>query len=106
MVDGHPFLYQAMDGVIYHVADDVTAMSSWSSTEPIVAFVDGDGGDYGPKWSLRQSHVQIILASSPKGTTHSWLRQASPNTRVTLLAADLWSPHELYMTGYVLLLHL
>ena len=102
MIDGHPFLYQAIDGVVYHVADDVTAVASWSSIEPIIAFVDGDNGEYAPNWFLRDPCVQIIMASSPKGTQHRWLKQAGHLEHVAKLAADLWSPREFYLTGFVL----
>jgi hypothetical protein len=71
MIEGCPFLYRARDGAIYHVNENgVKEISgwSWSSTEKIVAYVDGDEGHYESTFTLRNPEVQIILASSPRGT--------------------------------------
>ena len=43
MIEGRPFLFQVIDGTIYHIAEKgVEAVQSWSSKERIEAFVDGD----------------------------------------------------------------
>jgi hypothetical protein len=67
MIEGRPFLYQDNEGAIYHVAEEgVGVVESWSSKEPIVAFVDSDGG-IAPKIRSPVPSVQLIVAS-PKGT--------------------------------------
>jgi hypothetical protein len=49
MIEGCPFLYQAIAGTVYHVAEKgVEAVQSWPSKETIVALVDGGEGDYKP----------------------------------------------------------
>ena len=103
MISGRAFLYQTIDGVVYHVSRTVTKIESWSSDEqPIVAFVDADSGSGMPKSFLRHPNVQIIAASSPGGTEQSWLKQGDNQTFVTTLGADLWSPGELFLTGFVM----
>ena len=68
-----PFLYQAMDGTVYHINQKgVQVIRSWSSEEEIVAFVDGNK-DYEPDFILFHSKVQIVLASSPKGANQRWM---------------------------------
>jgi len=104
MIEGRPFLYQAKGGTIYHVAEKgVEDVGSWSPKQPIVAFVDGDGG-IAPKDNISYSSVQLIMASSPKGTYPKWANQLGPGSCVTQLAMKLWSPKELLLTGLVLTL--
>ena len=100
MIEGRPFLYQASDGTVYHVNENgVEAIQVWLSDEVIVAFVDGDEKNYDPKHMLRRDTVQIILASSLSGTDRGWMKQVGG---VTTFATELWSLHELFLTGFVL----
>jgi hypothetical protein len=101
MIEGHPFLYQGQDGTVYHVNEKgVQVIKSWPSNENIVAFVDADNNNYGPDKILIKDGVQIILASSPRGTSARWIERANYN--VKLLATKLWSRDELFITGFVL----
>jgi len=85
---------------VYSVNENgVGAIRSLPSNEPIVAFVDGDENNYGPKHMLRRRTVQIILASPPTGANRGWVKQAS---NVKVLATKLWSPRELFLAGFVL----
>jgi len=102
MISGRTFLYQTVDGVVYHVSRTVTEIKSWSSDEPIVAFVDADCGSGAPKTFLRRHSVQIIAASSPGGTEQSWLKQGDSLAFVATLRANLWSPGELFLTGFIM----
>ena len=66
MIEGCSFLFQANKDAIYHVSEDgVEVIGSWGSDTKIVAFVDGDEGDYTPIRPLRQNAVQLVVASSP-----------------------------------------
>ena len=99
MIEGRSFLYQGLDRIVYHINENgVQAIQSWSSDE-IVAFVDGDMESYGPSVMLLDDRVQIILASTPKGANGKWIKQAGC---VTVIATELWSPHELFLAGFVL----
>ena len=101
MIEGRSFLYQAQNQIVYHVNDEgVTAIESWSSSENIVAFVDGDKAGYEPDHILCKSGVQIILASPPKGATARWISQGQGH--INIIATDLWSFRELFITGFVL----
>jgi len=63
MIEGRPFLYQAIGGTVYHVAENgVEAVQSWSSQEIIVAFVDGDEGDYKPDEILLRRSVDLNVS--------------------------------------------
>src|SRR5882672_3527325 len=42
MINGHPFLYQDLDGTVYHVSNPTTIVNSWGSNKPIVAFIGAD----------------------------------------------------------------
>src|SRR6266567_8066446 len=104
MIEGRPFLYQAIGGSVYHVSEKgVEAVQSWSPKETIVAFVDGDKRDYEPnEILLRRRSVQLIVASSLNGTNQKWIKQAGHGSSVTKLAVNLWSYEELLLTGLVL----
>jgi hypothetical protein len=104
MISGRAFLYQTVNGVVYHVSRTVKEIKSWPSDEPLVAFVDADSGTSMPASFLRRHSVQIIAASSPGGTEQSWLKQGDSLGFVATLGADLWSPDELFLTGSVILL--
>ena len=100
MIEGRPFLYQALDRTVYHFDEKgVHAIPSWSSNEEIVAFVDGDENNQPPNHMLRQGKVQLVLASSPKGARAKWTRQAN---FIRVIVTELWSPQELFLTGFVL----
>ena len=103
LIAGRPFLYQTKEGSVYHVTQNaVVAIESWSSQTHIVAFVDGDEGDYKPPKFLFGPFVQIIVASPPKGADRPWVKQASPSTTIiTKFATSLWSPCEVFLTGSV-----
>jgi hypothetical protein len=63
MVEGHPFLFQDIEGIVYHAAEKgVEVVQSWSSNESIVAFVDLDK-NVQPNDILLQDSVQLIVAS-------------------------------------------
>ena len=101
MIEGDPFLYQSSDGTVYYVNENcVEVIQTWSSTENIVAFVDGDKFDHQPDYMLRHSSVQIVLTSPPEGADphERWIRDIGC---VTILATKLWSRHELLLTGFV-----
>ena len=99
MIEGCPFLFQDTDGIVYHVNENgVDLIWSWSSNEYIVAFIDGDYKNYESKRMICHDPVQIIMTSSPNGTTGDWVNQAGG---VTTLATDLWSFRELFLTGFV-----
>jgi hypothetical protein len=103
MIEGRPFLYQAIGGTVYHVAEKgVEAVQSWSSKEPIVAFVVGDEGDYQPNNILLCPSVQLIVASPPEGAYQKWIKQTGHGSAVTKCAVKLWSHKELLLTGLVL----
>ena len=75
MIEGHPFLYRAIGGTVYHVSKKgVEAIQSWSSEEAIVAFIDGDKGDYEAKDFLIRREVQFIVVASPKGAFKKWTK--------------------------------
>jgi hypothetical protein len=100
MIQGCPFLYQASNGAVYSVNEDgIQAIRYWESDEGIVAFVDGNKGNYEPAYMLRISTVQIILASSPRGANQHWIKRAGT---IKKLATELWSPCELFIAGFVL----
>jgi len=105
MLAGLPFLYQSMNGVVYHVSQALTPITSWSSEKPIVAFVDADQYSLDPKSFICLPNVKIILASSPHGAERSWTRQIGSTSFVTKLVTALWSPSELFLTGFVIPLH-
>ena len=61
-------MYQDRGGNIYHVNHKgVEVITSWSSPEGIMAFVDSDNKNHDPAFMLSHPMVQIVLASSPKG---------------------------------------
>jgi hypothetical protein len=96
-----------MKGAVYHVTQNgVEAIQSFRSPEThYVAFVDGDDEDDSvPKYFLFSSSVQIIVASFPKGAKR-WLKNARKFNygEITKFATSLWSPHELFLTGLVLM---
>jgi len=100
MIEGREFLYQANNGTVYHVNENgVRAIRSWSSREEIVAFVDGDRENYVPDDMFDTGTVQIIVAAPPRGASRGWIDQAND---VTIFATKLWSPRELFLTGFVL----
>ena len=100
MIEGRPFLYQALDGTVYHFNENgVQAIRSWSSSEEIVAFVDGDENNETPNLMLRGGRVQIILASCLEGARAKWTKQAG---FIKVIVTELWSPHELFLAGFVL----
>jgi hypothetical protein len=100
MLEGVPFLYQTIQGDIFHVADSITLIKSWSSEEPIVAFIDADTASHVPKDILIDPLIQIVLTSSPKGSNQQWIKQYG--RLVIMYATDLWSPRELFLTGLVI----
>src|SRR5579863_4451187 len=102
MIEGRPFLYQSLDGIVYHVNERGVQpiQSPWSPENVIVAFVDADKKDHEPNSILFDDDVQIIMVSSPNGANTSWIDQA--NGQVEILIAKLWSPRELFLTGFVL----
>jgi len=104
MIEGRPFLYQARDGAVYHVDKSVEVVQSWKSRDAIVAFIDGDKGDYEPKGFLWRPSVQLIIASSPKGANRKWTKKMAGKWFILKLVTKLWSLNELLLTGLVLAL--
>ena len=106
LIAGRPFPYQTTDGTVYHVTHNgVEAIRlSWLPEAPIMAFVDGDKGYTEPRDIIRHSSVQIVMATSPKGSYQPWLKQLllGSITCFTELAISLWSPCELFLTGLIL----
>jgi hypothetical protein len=105
MIEGRPFLFQAVRGTVYHVSKKgVEVVQSWSSKETIVAFVDGDMGDYEPDNILIHRSVQLIVAASPQGAYKKWTKQTGHASVVTRLVIKPWSREELLLAGFVLAL--
>ena len=105
MLEGRPFLYQAMGGTVYHVAENgVEVVRSWPSQESITAFIDGDKGDFEPKGFLFDNFVQLIVTSPPEGAYQKWTRQTGHRSLIFKFAVKLWSLNELLLTGLVLAL--
>ena len=103
MIEGRPFLYQTIGPVVFHVDEKgVEMVQSWSSQEPIVAYIDGDEGDSKPEGFLVCSTVQLVVASPPKGAYKKWTKQTGHATYITKLVTKLWSRKELFLTGLVL----
>ncbi|KIL62166.1 hypothetical protein M378DRAFT_166004 [Amanita muscaria Koide BX008] len=101
MLDGIPFLYQSIDGIVYHVyRDGVETIESWKSSKSIVAFVDADGNKNTPQWFIQRKCVQFILASSPTGASPRWFKQIADFMVEQIL--ELWTPCEFYVTGIFL----
>ena len=99
MIEGRSFLFQDLDRTVYHINENgVQAIQSLSSDE-IVAFVDGDRENYEPSLMLLDDRVQIIMASPPKGARRKWTEQAGD---VKVIVTEPWSPHELFLVGFVL----
>ena len=103
---GDAFLYQTINEDVYHVANTVTRITSWSSKEPIVAFVDADRSSGRPEPFLQQRSIQIIAASPPEGAEQSWLKQGGCSSYVRKLALALWLTQELFLTGFVIPIHI
>jgi hypothetical protein len=100
MIEGVPFLYQTIEGDVYHVADSVTLINKWSAKEYIVAFVDADTVSYAPKHILINPRIQIVLTSPPKSSKQQWMSQYG--RLVTMYITDLWFPDEFFLTGLVI----
>jgi hypothetical protein len=102
LIDGRPFLFQTFEGVVYHVSNTVTRINTWSSSDQIVALVDADKTLI-PESFLRHPSVQLIAASSPASTEQARLwNQGDTSSYVFKLVVDLWSPNELFITGFVI----
>ena len=103
LIAGRPFLYQTIEGNVYHVTQNGVEeiWSYWSPKIHIVAFVDGDKGESKPKCFLFQDSVQIIVVSYPEGANQRWIEKVGNFTIITKLATSLWSPRELFLTGLV-----
>jgi hypothetical protein len=103
MIEGRPFLYQAIEGTLYLAGErGVEAVQSWPD-ETTVAFVDGDD-NYKPNNSLMRNPVQLIVALSPKGANQKWTKQLGHASSIVKLAINPWSREELMLTGLVLAL--
>ena len=80
--------------------DSITLIQSYSPEEHIVAYVDADTASYAPNNILINRLIQIVLASSPKGTKQRWMSQYSRLVKTYI--SDLCSPGELFLTGLVI----
>jgi hypothetical protein len=74
----------------------------WSPTALITAFLDADSDTFKLKPILNHPYIQLIAASSPKGSSLPYMRQLAQNSTMLRFAAALWSPSELFLTGFVL----
>ena len=102
MTEGIPFLHQAKEGAVYHISKKgVEAIESWSSNKNIVAFVDGNGGDYTPDDMLLCNSVQLIVASPPKGAYLKWTKQIGHASSVIQLVTKPWTYEDVLFTGSV-----
>jgi hypothetical protein len=98
MIEGRSFLFQDLERIVYHINEaGVQVMRGWSSGE-IVAFVETDEENYEPRTMLLENDVQIILASSPKGTAKKWTKQIGG---IYKMVTKPWLPHELFLAGFV-----
>ncbi|KAM6491798.1 hypothetical protein JOM56_012838 [Amanita muscaria] len=86
-------------GFVFHVSEKVKTIKAWDSSKSIVAFVDADGAEVIPKRFLHYRCVRFILASSPRGSTPSWMKQIGIMFEWIV---KLWTPSELYVTGLFL----
>ena len=103
MINGSPFLYQTLDGTVYHVSDTVTTITSWpSGAEKIVAYIDADEKKFEPQSFIRHRSVKIIAASPPRGTDQPWMKQMGNVGFPITFATALWTDSELFVTGFVL----
>jgi hypothetical protein len=90
LLEGRPFLYQAMAGTVYHVTEKgVEVVKSWPSQKSITAFIDGDKGDYEPKSFLFDDFVQLVVASSPKGAYKKWTKQTGYRSSIFKLVVTI-----------------
>jgi hypothetical protein len=103
MINGEPFLYQSLRGIVYHVSNTITAINSWRSRSGnIVAYVDADEKKFEPQMFIRDPLVKIIAASSPSGTNQPWLTQMGNIGFPLTFAIALWTDSELFVTGFVI----
>ena len=102
MIERRPFIYQTLDGDVYEVSDTLVSIDKrWSPTAPITAFIDADSDTFKLQPFLNRPYVRLILASSPKGTSSSYWRQLAQDGIMRRFVAALWSPKELFLTGFV-----
>ena len=101
MISGIPFLYQSIGGTVYHVADAITMITSWSSGN-IYAYVDADEKNFVPQRFIRRSWIKIIADTSPKSTDQLWMKQMAYNESPITFATKLWTESELLVTGFVI----
>jgi len=102
MIAGCPFIYQTFNGDVYEVSDVVTWIDDrWSPTAPVVAFLDADCPTFAPQPFLNNRRVQLIAAASPEGATQPYMSQLAHDSLMLQLATALWSPNELFLTGFV-----
>jgi hypothetical protein len=77
MIEGRPFLYQAIERTVYHVTKKgVKVVQLWPSQETITALIDGNKKDE-PKCFLFNPFVQLIVASPLKGAFKKWIKSGS-----------------------------
>ena len=102
MIKQRSFIYQTFDGNVYKVSDTCELINeSWSPTAPITAFIDADSQTFKLQPFLDDQHVQLILAMSPKGTLSPNFKQPANDGEMMSYVAALWSPSELYLTGFL-----
>jgi hypothetical protein len=102
MIDQRKFIYQTLEGDVYEVSDTCVLIDEyWSPTAHIRAFIDADSDKFKLQPFLNDRYVQLILASPPKGTSLSEFKQLDDDGIIRRYVADLWSPSELFLTGFV-----
>jgi len=106
MLKGHPFWYQTIDGNVYYITDTIISVSSLLLQETIVAFVDANSESYAPVPTLINPHIQLVLASSPKGAKQRWLKQNPSGRFVIKYASTLWNPRKFFIMGLVTSWHI
>ncbi|KAF8259787.1 hypothetical protein EI94DRAFT_1690300 [Lactarius quietus] len=103
MIGGRPFLFQSNLGTMYHVTkESVEIIGSWSSPDPITAFIDGDKRDWEPSELVIRPSVQLIVAAPPKVASQKWTKQTGHGSFISQFAIKLWSRKELLLTGLFL----
>ena len=100
MIKGSPFLYQTLEGTVYHVSSTITMITSRpSGSGKFVAYVDGDEKEFEPQWFIWS--VEIIAASSLKDTDQPWMKQMGNISFPIAFAPALWTDSELFVAGFL-----
>jgi len=95
-----PIETKRFEGTVYLITESSIEVVDFWPNEYIIAFVDADESSSRPaRFLLDHPFVKIIAASSPNNAYPQWT--FSP-TFVTTRITTLWSPQELFLTGWVI----